>query len=309
MAWKQVVKDYLTFSKKDRIGALLFMALLAAIYLLPILFARKVTSVAIQSDSVLHRALNTRQSKTDSTTTEDSAPAYYQYEPSITQNKGFKEGLLFPFDPNTLSLDGWQKLGLNQRTIRILNNYRAKGGRFYKPEDLKKIWSMPEGFYDRVKNYINIPSSEKQYSQTNNTKQRPENKIAVLNINEADTAAFIALPGIGSKLANRIVNFRERLGGFHSVDQIGDTYGLPDSTFQKLKQYFVAEKTAVKQFNINTSSKDDLKSHPYIRWNLANAIVEYRNQHGSYTSLEDLYNIALINDSIFKKIAPYITIQ
>ena len=120
--------------------------------------------------------------------------------------------------------------------------------------------------------------------------------------------AFIALPGIGNKLALRIVNFRDKLGGFYSIDQIGETYGLPDSVFRKIKPFLKLETNLVKKININTATKDEMKSHPYIKWNLANAIVEYRNQHGNFSSLEDLKKISLITTEVFDKIKFYLVL-
>jgi competence ComEA-like helix-hairpin-helix protein len=114
------------------------------------------------------------------------------------------------------------------------------------------------------------------------------------------------LPGIGSKLAARIVNFREKLGGFYSVEQVGETYGVPDSTFQKIKNRLVVN-SEVRKVNINLATKEELKTHPYIRWQLANAIVEYRNQHGPFKSLEDLKKIVLVDEINFKKIIPYLS--
>ena len=130
----------------------------------------------------------------------------------------------------------------------------------------------------------------------------------MVDINTADTSAFIALPGIGNKLALRIVNFRDKLGGFYSIDQIGETYGLPDSVFRKIKPFLNLETNLVKKFNINTATKDEMKSHPYIKWNLANAIVEYRNQHGNFSSLEDLKKISLITTEVFDKIKFYLAL-
>ena len=116
------------------------------------------------------------------------------------------------------------------------------------------------------------------------------------------------MPGIGSKLAYRITNFRDKLGGFYSVEQIKETYGLADSTFQKIKPYLNVNADAIKKMNINTATKEELKVHPYIKWNLANAIVEYRTQHGNYKNLQELKNIVLIDDEAFNKILPYLTL-
>ncbi len=128
----------------------------------------------------------------------------------------------------------------------------------------------------------------------------------MINLNEADTSELIVLPGIGSKLSARIVAFREKLGGFYAVEQVGETYGVPDSTFQKIKGRLQVDGNSIRKINVNSATKDDLKAHPYIRWNLANAIVEYRNQHGAFSSLEELKNIVLIDEGTFQKIVPYL---
>jgi competence ComEA-like helix-hairpin-helix protein len=308
---KQLIKDYFTFTKKDRIGAIIIVLVITGSLLLPWLLAPKPQPLALQKDSVLVLAIDTlqeRQARKPSYRRDETNHAY-QYEPSA--NKSFTNGKLFRFDPNTASIDDWQRLGLNERTSKTILNYVSKGGKFYKPEDLQKIWGMPEGFYERVKDYVVITSVQKkpypQYEESRPTFVREERKPVLVNINEADTSAFIALPGIGSKLSARIISFREKLGGFYSVEQIGETYGLPDSTFQKIKGRLQVDGENVRKINVNTATKDELKAHPYIRWNLANAIVEYRNQHGAFKSLEELKNIALIDETTFDKINHYLT--
>lgn len=79
-------------------------------------------------------------------------------------------------------------------------------------------------------------------------------KPLMVTINDADTSAFIALPGIGSKLSARIVAFRDKLGGFYSVEQIGETWGLADSTFQKIKGRLQVS-GEVRKINVNTAIK------------------------------------------------------
>ena len=138
---------------------------------------------------------------------------------------------------------------------------------------------------------------------------RKVRKYEVLDINLADTAAYIALPGVGNKLALRIVSFREKLGGFYSIDQVGETYGLSDSSFQKIKQYLVVNTTYVKKINVNTASLETLKAHPYIRYAIANAIIAYRNEHGYFASMEDIKKIQVISDELFKKLLPYLSIE
>ena len=307
---KQVLAAYLNFGKRDRIGIIALISLIAMIYSLPYLFAKNNMPFPAKENSVLAKAIDTLAAKNRWNHYEknDENDNEYRYQPG--QTKSFANGELFQFDPNSLPVEGWQRLGLSEKTSKTINKYRSKGGKFYKPEDIKKIGGMPEGFYERVKDYIVIASVQNKYAQNNFEKTsytKPERKPVIVSINEADTSAFIALPGIGSKLSARIVNFREKLGGFYSVEQVGETYGLPDSTFQKIKASLQLSGN-VKKLNINTATKDELKLHPYIKWNLANAIVEYRNQHGAFKSLDDLKNIALIDEATFEKIVHYLSL-
>jgi competence ComEA-like helix-hairpin-helix protein len=187
----------------------------------------------------------------------------------------------------------------------------SKGGRFYKAEDINKIWGLRPDEIKRLLPYVRIEQKKTEYAQTNvqarQTSYIP--KTIQLDINTADTTAFIALPGIGSKLAQRIINFRDKLGGFNSIEQVSETFGLPDSTFQKIKNRLVLTDIMVKKININTALLDDMKTHPYIRYHLANAIVQYRTQHGNFLSIPDLKKIMTVTADAYKKMEPYVTIQ
>ena len=88
-----------------------------------------------------------------------------------------------------------------------------------------------------------------------------------------------------------------------------ETYGLPDSTFQKIKPYLKIENAIVRKININTATLEELKNHPYIRYNIATPIISYRNEHGFFLKIEDLKKVMAVTNEIFNKIAPYLTIQ
>ncbi len=303
---RKFIKDYLVFGRRDRIGVITLVLLMVLIYLLPSLAPKPRPLVLKQGDILITEVDSSTKAGPTADDDGENMRQTYSYQPSAGNH--FMKGELFAFDPNTVTVDGWQRLGLSEKTAKTIDKYRSKGGKFYKPEDLQKIWGLPKGFYERVKTYISIATLEKHFPK-NNFEQKPfektQRKISVVSINDDDTSAWIALPGIGSKLAARIVAFREKLGGFYSVEQIGETYGLPDSTFQKIKARLQLT-GEVRRLNVNTAAKEELKTHPYIRWNIANAIVEYRNQHGAFTALEDLKKIVLIDEATFKKIARYL---
>ncbi len=220
---------------------------------------------------------------------------------------------VFYFDPNTATRNEWQRLGIKDKTIETIQKYLAKGGKFYKAEDIKKIWGLHPSDVQRLTPYVSIKNTSKEYAAYEK-KEYPKTessyaskKIQIVDINLADTSGYIALPGIGSKLSQRIIAFRNRLGGFYSVNQVGETYLLPDSTFQIIKSYLILGTTEVRKININAASVDEMKAHPYLRYNLANAIFQYRQQHGNFNSVEGIKKIMLISEEIFNKVSPYLS--
>ena len=221
---------------------------------------------------------------------------------------------MFYFDPNTLDDAGWKRLGIKDKTVKTIQNYIAKGGRFYKPADIGKIWGLHEDEVQRfipfvqIQNTNNISSTEIKLHETK-PYEKEKFAPAVIDINTADTTILIALPGIGSKLSQRILSFRDKLGGFYKVEQISETYGLPDSTFQKIKPRFSIHNNSVHQININTATVDEMKAHPYLRYALANAIVQYRVQHGMYILVDDIKKIMLVTEDVFSKIGPYLKVN
>lgn len=315
--WTTFVKDYLTFTVKDRIGMLLLLILLVGVYLYPNFYRRQPQPVDTALINQELQGLRIYIDSSRSTSSYRNDDDYdFEYRPSRknyhTKNESAK-GELFEFDPNTLDAQGWKRLGLRDRTIETIMKFTGKGYKFRKPEDIKRIYGLRSEDADRLIPYIkitaegNTPNAVSFASSTISTKPSVT-APRVIDVNLADTSALIALPGIGSKLAARIVSFREKLGGFISINQVGETYALPDSTFQKIKGRLACANPQLKTININTADVNALKAHPYLRWNLANAIVAYRQQHGDFRNVDDLKKINIITDDVYQKAAPYLTV-
>lgn len=220
--------------------------------------------------------------------------------------KGQKIVQLFEFDPNTVSKSDLIKLGLTEKAANNLVNFRNKGAKFYKKQDFKKVWGVTDADYDRLEPYIltkNTFASKdvpKSYNQS----------TSKIDINTGTSEEFQKLRGIGKKTADRIIKFRTLLGGFHSIEQVGETWGLPKETFYNLKpQFILSKENSFQQININTASVDELKKHPYIKWREANTIIEYRKQHGHFKAISELQDIQNISGELFVKIEPYLKIE
>lgn len=312
--WKHFLLAYFNFSKKERTGIIALLISIIFLMLLPFLFPffkkkKAYDKREFEKEVAFLKSIETTPAKGYQ---KDSAAAYVQdYDlPAENNYSNVKHKEEFYFDPNTLSEAGWQRLGIRDKTIATIKKYISKGGKFYKPEDLKKIWGIAPQDAQRLMPYVKIEQQQTlAYATTAfapSEKKPFVRKEIIVDINDADTTAFIALPGIGSKLAQRIINFRIKLGGFYSVNQVSETFGLPDSTFKKIQKQLTYHNAAIQKININTASLDVLKTHPYIRYNLANAIVQYRTQHGTFNSIADLKKIVMVTDSLYNKVAPYL---
>lgn len=311
-----ILSSYLTFTKKERRGIITVLILILFFSTLPFLYPQFIKEKTINADNFKKEieGLNIKQDTaagfTKKNYTDDDSYSNY-YQPSEKKYSSSK-GELFYFDPNTASAAEWQRLGVKEKTIGTIQNYLSKGGHFYKPEDISKIWGLHKEEVERMIPYIQIAPKESNFSQqTYETKNydKPKYTPSVIDINTTDTAALIALPGIGSKLAQRIVSFRDKLGGFYKTEQVAETFGLPDSTFQKIKTRLTISNNVIKRVNINTATIDELKTHPYIRYNIANAIVQYRQQHGNFATVAAIKNIMLVTEEVYSKVAPYLTVE
>ena len=319
MDWKQFSDDYLAFSRRDRVGILTLLVIILAVLVLPALVTPGASKSPVAADTTWMASVSRiQENATESQPVAYNSPSYnnnsshYQFDRSVNSYPSGTKGELFPFDPNTLSPAGWKKLGLRDKTIGTIQNYLAKGGHFYKPEDLSRVYGLFKDEYDRLAPYIRIENTERVFTQQSKETFTPRPKTeryVAIDINTADTSAYIALPGIGSKLAARIVNFRDKLGGFHSISQVAETFGLPDSTFQKVKQYLRLDNPQVKKINVNTATIDELKAHPYIRYSLANPIIAYRKEHGAFAKLEDLKKVMAVTEEVYGKIVPYLIVE
>jgi len=215
------------------------------------------------------------------------------------------------FDPNTATQELLEVNGIPTFIARRIISYRVKGGKFYQKLDLKKIYGLEEDLYESLAPYIKIKRAKKPTTtKTDYTAKRKKFVITPFDINTADTSDFKQIRGIGSKLSFRLVSFRDKLGGFVSTDQLYQVYGLkPDVVDSLLKYGSISVQFLPHQININNDTIRHLSQHPYIDYQLAKAIVNYKRQHGNFTELGQLNKIHLMNDSTYYKILPYLTTE
>lgn len=306
---------YFQFSRRERWGIYVLLCGIVIVFSAPSWLQYLFLQKHYEPVPISQLPVAVIDSSTEKTYTKKYYPKeYFEFDDEPERYNNDRQ--LFSFDPNTISAAEWEKLGVRPKTIQTIQNYLSKGGRFRKPEDIDNIFGLSDKDVQRLLPYVQIaeqPATEKPYANSFNNhypEQFPsKNKTIMLNINSADTLQWKLLPGIGAGYARRIVNYRSKLGGFHSIEQVAEVYGLPDSVFQKIKPQLQYEETTIAKININTATPELLVAHPYISKNLANLIVNYRKQHGPYKSLSDLKKLALVPEDIYLKINAYLATE
>ena len=218
----------------------------------------------------------------------------------------------FKFDPNTISSSELVELGFNMNIAERIINFRAKGGKFRIKADLKKIYRIDTSLVIALYPFCLLPETKGEFKrpQVNLEKQPKRKSIEIFDVNLADTTSLIKLRGIGSKLAQRIIKYRERLGGFVSTKQFKEVYGLDTVAVTELSTAtYISNNFKPRQININTATEKELTSLPYIKFSIAKAIVAYRYQHKQFASVDDLTNITVLEETLFQKIKPYLTVK
>jgi len=226
---------------------------------------------------------------------------------------------LRPFDPNladSLELSG---LGLSSFVVRNVLKYRAKGGRFHTPASFARVYGLTEEKYKELEPYIRIstsPHRKTSVAKKSPVEKRIERKDTVsvvkktfkypegtlVNVNLADTNELKKIPGIGSGIARTIVNYRNRLGGFCSLEQLEEI----DYITPEMLKWFKLEEISLRKLNINQAGLDKLRAHPYLNFYQAKVILEHRRKKGKITSLSQLALYEEFTEKDLKRLSAYI---
>jgi competence protein ComEA len=302
-------QTYFSFSKKEMNGIWVLCLLILLILISPVVYQRFEKPDVYNFVDFDHEMQNLLGSE------RNRQPEWKYSVRNAIEDREFRPAY-FKFNPNKLPDELWQKLGLSVKQIRVIKNYESKGGRFFKKEDLQKIYSISDKQYALLEPYIHIPvikrfrDPSKFFDKKNAPASHPSSQsrdFQIVELNSADSTSLESVRGIGPAFAARIIKFRNKLGGFHKKEQLLDVYGIDSGFYEKLKKQVTVDETLVLTINVNTASFEELKRHPYLTYKQMNAILQYRKQHGSYSSIEDLRRIAILNDEILRKIGPYLT--
>lgn len=209
---------------------------------------------------------------------------------------------LFLFNPNEVDSIELIRLGFKPWQVSNLLRYRHRGGKFYKKEDMKRLYGIDTSFYRKIAPYIDLPEAFR-WDSTESAKGR----VNRIHLNSSDSSDLIVLPGIGPVLAGRIIRYRNALGGFINAEQLLEVYGIDSLKWEILLPYIEVDTALIRKININNADESVLASHPYIRKGLAREIVAFRKNFRLFKSVTEIDKLSLAKDKDLKKLYPYLS--
>ena len=293
-----------TISRSDRIWLIVFVMFLLSWelvkYALPtadILENQNNTSGKIDSTAISeineaksNRTSNNNVYKENDTYTNDS----YEQDPPIT-----------PFPIQQATFKDLKSAGLSTYVANNILKYISAGGVVKNENDLMKIYGMDSTQLIAVSSFLIYPSIENIVSTDSLHKEyKPKRSINILDLNTATATQLDSLPGIGPVLAERIIKFKEGLGGFFDAHQLKDIYGLPPETLEKILPLLTVT-TPPGMIKINEIDLTTF-THPYLQKRFPKMIKAFRDQHGPFANASDLRKVYPPDSTWCEKILPYI---
>jgi DNA uptake protein ComE-like DNA-binding protein len=299
-------KNYFVFNKGERVGILVVIAIIIMVLALPYMLKYKIKSNEDEFKRFVEDIEQFENSIKDVTDSVNEARRlnFQQMDKSVAENR-IKP---FPFNPNNLPSEKWGLMGLKDWQIKIIKNYEAKGGKFNKKEDFKRMFCISPSEYEILEPYISIPEQKKEFVEQKIEIKEKKQRVLV-DLNTADSITLLSLYGIGPSFAKRIVKYRNLLGGFYSKQQLLEVFGFDQERLDKIVDYCEVNADQIKKININKVRTDELKKHPYLDYYTAKAIIDQRVVLGRYTSLQQIKEIPLIHDELFSKIRNYLSVE
>lgn len=269
------------------------------------------------------------EAKGGAATTADSTAVHIPQGEETASSNGTADGTqptaLRHFDPNTADSTALRQLGLSPAIVRNIYKYREKGGVFMDKEDFARLYGLTAKKFLELEPYIDIapefrPAStlfegKERESRIHTFRPSPADSAAMVyrsrvklsegetvSLTTADTSELKKIPGIGSYYARRIVDYRQRLGGYVSIDQLDEIEDFPSEA----KKYIALGSAPVRKINVNTMKEGEMKKHPYINFYQARAIADYRRTKGRIESLDDLRLLPEFTPEAIARLLPYV---
>lgn len=289
----KTIKKYFNFSREQRTGILLLLGIIIVLQL--IYFFVDFSSMSKTSPEKEHWL--SLQSQIDSMKKQK-----VDYIPKI-----------YPFNPNFISDYKGYKLGMSVAEIDRLLAFRKENKYVNSPKEFQAVTKVSDSLLNAISPYFKFPdwvNNKKEfaaYKKYPNSAFSKKEKIVIIDINQATQEDLIKIYGIGEAISIRILKFKESLGGFVSMEQMSDVWGLSPEVIENLNTHFkVSVNPSVKKMDINNASIKELSLFPYFKYPISKNIVTFRSMNGDIKNYEDLTKIKGLSIEKAKIIALYL---
>ncbi len=233
---------------------------------------------------------------------------------SLKQEKRGYVPKMYPFNPNFITDFKGYKLGMSVAEIDRLLAFRKENKYVNSPQEFQRVTKVSDSLLNVISPFFKFPDwvnnkkdqiNYKDYSKAAFAKKE---KIVVIDINQATKEDLIKIYGVGEAISVRILKFKESLGGFVSMEQMKDVWGLSPEVIDNLNTHFkILKNPTPKKIDINNASIKDLAQFPYFNYQIAKQIVTYRSMNGDFKNVDDLTKIKGLSIDKANIIALYLT--
>ncbi|CAM4027360.1 ComEA family DNA-binding protein [Flavobacterium weaverense] len=217
---------------------------------------------------------------------------------SMKLNRNNSSPKIYLFNPNFITDYKGYKLGMSVEEIDRLFEFRKTNKYVNSAEEFQQVTKVSDSLLKEIAPLFKFPdwlNNRKEFKSYNKFPVEAfakNDKIVVIDINEATKEDLIKVYGVGEAISLRILKQKEIIGGFVSMDQMTDVWGLSPEVIEKLNLHFkVLKVPAIKKVDINNASLKDLSQFHYFRYALAKDILTYRSMNGDFKNIEDLTKV------------------
>jgi len=298
-------KDFFYYSKSER-RAVFALSFLIVCLLVAILLAPEKETVIVEEPLAENVRTETDKVEADSF---QRVVEHREKKAVIKKTEApSRKVVLAPFDPNLADSIELLDLGLSPYVARNVLRYREKGGRFRTPESFARIYGLTEDQFETLRPYIRISESFRQKTDTLTYVRRDTFAVVykypkgtLVDVGVADTTELKKIPGIGSGISKAIVGYRNRLGGFYSLEQLREVrFVTPE-----MMEWFKLDSISIRPLPVNRAGLDRLRNHPYLNFYQAKVILEHQKKHGEIKSLSQLSLYEEFTEKDLKRLSAY----
>lgn len=220
---------------------------------------------------------------------------------------------IFPFNPNYITDYRGYTLGMSLEEIDRLHKYRAGDKWVNSAEEFQKVTGVSDSLLQIISPYFKFPEwvtnpKPSQYQRQSRVGSR--SYAEKTDLNKATAEELQEINGIGEVLSRRIITYRNKIGGFVNDIQLKDIYGLDYETREKLiAQFTVKSKPPIEVLDINEAGLLELSEVPYIGYELAREIIDYRLLHEKINNFEELSKLERFPGDKIDRIQLYLSID